>query len=257
MASVAGLVVFSLMGTWAPLFHWTCTNQTQLAHEANAFVPVVLVNSPYGGSASGNGSMAWNFPGAWNGAPPPPGNVFRIGWGTSASNGTTVGAFYTVNVSLYRVADVVQWGAGSNNRCTGQVRIELQAPSIYGVTSAFVPTPSNLSDMGEATNVTIYTAQAVARTTPTFDNSFNASNRENISTCGAAPLVLPVITSSLTVFFRFSVVGQTYSVPYVLPFLESFNYSFPANFGTWQIDDLSVPGGPGGGWAFNYVGPCT
>jgi hypothetical protein len=255
-AFIVGLVTVSLIWMWAPLFHWTCVDQTQVAREGNAFVPVALVNSPYGGRAVGNASMAWNFPGAWNGPPPPPGDNFRVGWGTSSANGTTNGAFYMVNVSLYRVEDAVEWGPGTNARCAGQVRIQLQAPTIYGATSTRVPTPSDLSDYGEATNLTIYPGQPNARTTPFFNNSFTGSNTRDVSTCGTASLVLPVTTSFLTVTFRFDVSGQNYSIPFALPFLGAFNYTFPANFGTWQVDNLSAPGGPGGGWAFNYVGAC-
>jgi len=40
-------------------------------------------------------------------------------------------------------------------------------------------------------------------------------------------------------------------------YTATWSYWFPPDFGTWQIDNLSAPGGPGGGWAFNFVGHCS
>ncbi|MGC2034334.1 MAG: hypothetical protein WA761_02675 [Thermoplasmata archaeon] len=64
------------------------------------------------------------------------------------------------------------------------------------------------------------------------------------------------MTQGLPVKLLFTENEQNFSVPYVLPFTEQYTYTFPANFGTWQVDNLSAPGGPGGGWAFSYS-PCS
>jgi len=66
---------------------------------------------------------------------------------------------------------------------------------------------------------------------------------------------LPVRTLGLSVSFRIDLGNQSFWIATELPFTEQYHYSFPANFGTWQVDNLSAPGGSGGGWAFSYS-PC-
>jgi hypothetical protein len=64
-----------------------------------------------------------------------------------------------------------------------------------------------------------------------------------------------VISNRLTVWFPVSLSDRTVQVPFIIPVTESYHYTFPANFGIWEVDNLSAPGGPGGGWAFSYE-PC-
>jgi hypothetical protein len=90
-----------------------------------------------------------------------------------------------------------------------------------------------------------------------FLNGFDTPDSGSISTCGEPAQSLPLVTSThLTLWAHFASDGQNYSVPFNLPIVESqFHYWFPANFGTWQVGNLSASGGPGGGWAFSYS-PC-
>jgi hypothetical protein len=251
-----GIVAIPLFNAWAPLLHWTCANETLVSHGTNVWIPAVLVNSPYGGNATGQGLMAWNFPGAWNGPPPASGQTLETGWGTNSSNGTSAGAFFTVNVSIYSVRSVIALGPGTDSQCAQSYGIALESPEQYGGISAGVRTLSNLSDKGEADNITGYPGSQGGVPTPHFANGFEGSGNAFISTCGMPGLSRPVKSNYLDVSFVLSVAGKTISVPYVLPFSDYFTYNFPANFGTWQIDNLSAPGGSGGGWAFSYS-PCS
>jgi hypothetical protein len=256
VAIAVGLAAPTFVGSWAPLAHWTCQDQALVAHETDRWIPTVLVNSPYLGSASGNGSMDWAFPGAWNGPPPPPGHMLRIGWGTSAKNGTAATALFTANASLYQLGNVTQWGPGANVRCAQPFAIAFQSPTTYAATTSRIHTQSNLSDLGEADNVSAYDSPSNVSRLAFINNSFSFSNSENISTCGGPVLTRPFQSSFLTIDVPFTVAGRTIALPYVLPFTESFNYTFPANGGVWQVDNLATgPGAPGGGWAFSYL-PC-
>jgi len=90
---------------------------------------------------------------------------------------------------------------------------------------------------------------------PVFIDNFAVANRGNVSTCGTSAQNLLTFATSVAVRIPFSVGNQNYTLAYTIPFLLSYHYLFPGNFGTWQIDNLSAPGGPGGGWAFSYS-PC-
>lgn len=257
VAVAVGLAAPTFVGSWAPLAHWTCQDQALVAHETDRWIPTVLVNSPYLGSASGNGSMNWTFPGAWNGPPPPSGHILRTGWGTSAKNGTAAAALFTANASLYQLGNETQWGPGANVRCTQPFAVAFQSPTIYAATTARIHTQSNLSDVGEADNASAYASPSNVSRVAFINNSFSQANSQNISTCGAPALTRPFQSDFLTVDIPFTIDGQTIALPYVLPFTESFNYTFPANGGVWQVDNLAIgPGAPGGGWAFSYS-PCT
>lgn len=253
---LVGLAVPTFLGGWAPLAHWECRDQNLVSHEVNRWIPAVLVNSPYMGYGSGEGLMNWTFPGAWNGPPPPPGHILRTGWGTSTKNGTAATALFTVNASLYQLGNVTQWGPGANVRCTQPFAVVFQSPTLYGSTSAIIHTQTNLSDAGEADNVSAHDDPSNVSSAVFINNSFSQANSEDISTCNGPSLTRPFQSSFLTINVPFTVAGRTIAPPYVLPFTESFNYTFPANGGVWHVDSLAIgPGAPGGGWAFSYS-PC-
>jgi len=201
--------------------------------------------------------MSWTFPGAWNGAPPHPGETFMTGWGTNASNGTASAVLFTVSAEAYATENTTVWGPGSNVHCSSEYDVELESPTTYGATSTWISTPSNLTDAGEANNVSVYAELSSVSSQVFFSNGFSQSNAQSISTCGGSVLTLPVRSNFLTIRIPFVIGGQSTLLAYSLPFEEEYNYTFPGSGGTWQIDNLSAPGGPGGGWAFNYTGPCS
>ncbi len=243
---VVALFLFTLIGTWAPVAHWTCTTTGSGPQFTDRWLPVVLLNSPYGGTASGVGVLPAGFPG---------GLSIPMGWGTSATNGTSAGAFFEVNWSVQGLGNVVTLGPGTNNRCSASQRVVLESPTQYGGVSRSIPVSSDLTDFGEANNLTIAAGPSGTTQTPQFNNAFTASNGVSISTCGGPGKTLPVRTLGLTIGFPTPNNSSGPTLLYWLPFQQFFNYTFPANFGVWQVDNLSSPGGPGGGWAFSYA-PC-
>lgn len=251
---VVALLTLTAIGGWAPLIHWTCQRETRVVTLANYYIPAVLVNSPYGGQAWGNGTFSPTFPGISNG-PPGPG-VKAIAYGTGAIDGNALGAFFTVNVSIYQLGNATQWGPGANVRCTQPYGAFLSSPSIYVEAGGQMLGLNNTSDAHEPPQAALPVPIQDQAMTVLFNNGFHSDNAANVSTCGRPAQSVPSVASGhLSVWFPITIAGKILRVPYVIPVLESYHYDFPANFGTWQVDNLTAPGGPGGGWAFSYS-PC-
>lgn len=246
---VGGLVLVpTFLTSWGAAAHWTCASGTVTDQEVDAWIPDVLVNSPYGGSASGVGVLPAGFPG---------GLSVPYGVGTSASNGSAYGAFFEVNLSYADDVSDLALGPGANVRCALPLQVDVRPPLQGGGTATPIDKPSNLSDMSEARNATIFAGLLGAVPSPAwFNNSFSQPNGASVSTCGLPAQTASVRTFGLRLSFPITVGNRSYSLPFVLPATELFTYRFPGNFGTWEIDNLSAPGGPGGGWAFSYV-PCS
>jgi hypothetical protein len=248
-----GLTATSYVGYWGAYAHWSCKYQNMVG-EGVAFVPAVLVNSPFGGNVTGKGTIPASFPGSL-------GYPNLSSYQTSfAVNGTASGTFNSVNVSILQGKSELVLGPGTNSRCSQSFLVVLSQPPYLGTYAGWpLSTPSNLSDRGEV-SFFYPPSTGVYKSLPVyFDNSFVGANENDISTCNTSArwVTLPANSNSLAISIGFSLGGQNLAAPLILPFVESFHYWFPANFGTWQVDNLSAPGGPGGGWAFNYVGPCS
>ena len=144
------------------------------------------------------------------------------------------------------------WGPGANAPCSGPYQMGLFA---NGPRFGDIPLmgPGNFSDKSEPTSLGPWNSNI------TLQNGFAQPNAANVTTCGGSARSVPGVTSTfLTQWVSFIEGGQTHTVALPVPLIESvYHYLFPANFGTWQVDNLSAPGGPGGGWAFNFVAPCA
>ncbi len=243
-----GLVVSLtvLSGTWNPLEHTACLDSNLVAQEAHRWDPAILINSPYGGSANGTAHSL---------VPSPAGEF--LGIGTSTANGTTGGIFVeSSNASLFQLRNATVSGLGSNDLCRATYSVSLHS-DIYGSGGVQIPTISNLTDAGEATNLSVDDLSSNLFYVSYFDNGFSVANAPNITTCGEGGMALPVQSAYLTIGIPFNFDGRNLTMSYVLPYVQDFVYHFPPSFGTWAVDNLSALGGPGGGWAFDYLGPCA
>ena len=77
-----------------------------------------------------------------------------------------------------------------------------------------------------------------------------------VSTCGTGPQVVHSFATYLNVTVPFRFEGSNQQVSAKVPVNNSYQYVFPPNAGSWSYDNLSASGGPGGGWAFTYLGLC-
>jgi hypothetical protein len=87
-----------------------------------------------------------------------------------------------------------------------------------------------------------------------YNNSYYSAT-STISTCGVGEVVRSVRSNhvDLRLFFQLNGTSRRLLVPFETS--TNYTYFFPANTGIWKVDNLSAPGGPGGGWAFSFT-PC-
>lgn len=251
---VVGLAVPTWIGGWALLAHTACISGGVVSTQI-AWAPLSLENSPYGGLARVNATVPSDtFGSATTGS-------MLVGGGET--NGSIWGAFWQVVVGVSPLQNQTVWGPGTNVRCTAPFTVALLTVShpqvytgeIFSWLGGPLFGPNSTSDLSEPTMYNL--SSSVNASSLYFSNGFHTANAQNVSTCDGRAQLIPVRSSQFTVWVRYTSSGKSTAIPFTMPSLQRFSYSFPANFGTWQVDNLSAPGGPGGGWAFNYVGPCS
>jgi hypothetical protein len=255
---IIGLVAPTAFATWAPLLHWTC-EATAVTNSGTFFLPLALVNSPYGGGGFVNStypSQAVGFPPSWA--------AYQMEGG-GESNGSIWGAFVWDTVAVSTLSNASVFGPGTNNRCVAQFSISFhivpaaQGGGGYGGEIFNVPWGPDfgtgaMSDIGEPLLFNFSTSPG--NSTSVFRQGFYGENEAPITTCNGPSQSISAVVNGVTTWVSFSWNGRSYTVPAVLPLTEDFHFVFPADFGTWEVDNLSAPGGPGGGWAFSYS-PCS
>lgn len=246
-AAVAGLLLPTALGGWGPVLHWACVRGGPMAF-TTVWAPAILVNAPYGGSASGNATIPAGVIAN--------GTLFGIADGTDASNGSFAGVFFHLRAQLFPQTSELEWGPGRNDRCTDSEGVGL-ATDFNGtqVYSGILGGTGNWSDAAEPHEFDIHPGPGVYAETVYSSNAFRGANSKPVSTCGGAAQSLPAVARGPTVLMSFLDQNRVTTIAFSVPFPEVFHYYFPANSGTWQVDNLSAPGGPGGGWAFSYS-PC-
>jgi len=238
---VAGLFVPTAIGGWAPLLHWSCVSGGTVGSQV-AWTPIILANAPYGGYVSGNATI-------------PPGSIGNFGGitgeGSEIGNGSYGGVFERLFANVSENTNETVWGPGSSVRC-GQ-RFSVTLASDYASYEGGMGNLGNWSDSNEP-HTFVY-ATDNGEFSAYFDNGLTAPNMGNISTCDSPQKSLYMHSSGFGIWLDLSIHGKSTTVLDTLPFPGAYHYWFPANFGTWQVDNLSAPGDPGGGWAFSYS-PC-
>ncbi|HTW55959.1 MAG TPA: hypothetical protein VMG36_05895 [Thermoplasmata archaeon] len=201
-------------------------------------LPALLLNSPFGGKAWANVSLPAGFV---------PGDL--TGVGTLDENGGADWAGFQSNVSVYSVANETRWGAGPNARCSSPFEVDL-VPIGNPSEGLTILNPGNVSDSLEPRVLFPGTSNSIY-----FSNGFESANMANISTCGESGWSTNISSNRLTLEVQTETGGKNFTAAFQLPIVRAvYHYWFPAN-GTWNIDNLSEVGGPGGGWAFSYA-PC-
>lgn len=227
------------------LRHYACVQGNLVTSQFN-YTPVSLVESPYGG----NGTLHLT--------------THVESWGGLTGNGSVWGDFIIMNWSLYSVNRILMPGPGTNPSCPAYTAVSrLGIPSGGDVTEVGAPFigPGNTTDAGLPQQVVI--GGGVTRLwTSNLEYRYVTDNAGNLTTCGGAGVWRNFSSNDLRFEAGFSTTFnvksfQESSATLFGPLTDRYSYRFPANFGTWAIDNLSAPGGPGGGWAFDYLGPCT
>lgn len=211
----------------------SCRPGSVLARVDDALTPILLLNAPYGGSASGtvpieNGTQQLTI--------------------TANDSGGVWGVFERMDWSI-RGAEA---SGGTLSKCTGTYFVSLADRWSSDVLPLFdSSTPAYTNDSAEPTSLPINgTAGPVF-----FTNGFDATSGA-VSTCGKAASFQNATSSRIDVSVSFQSDGVSHIASTTVDVTTHYEYEFPANVGSWAIDNLSAPGGPGGGWAFSYA-PCS
>ena len=241
------LILPTWVAPWAPVFHVVCRNQSSIVTNKQLWAPVVLANSPYGGKTYDNGTIPPSIPSS-------PG--YPDAWaalGAPALNGSADAALLLTNIDLFSVQNETVPGPGANTPCQASSDLQflpLAGGGGSGSQASNISIPSVFSDEGEATNASPGAPSFV------FQNGFSSANSPAVSTCHGPGQTHIAYAPDFKAWVPSGVGNSAKLTPVTLPFAVHFRYVFPPNFGTWQIDNLSAPGGPGGGWAFSYT-PCA
>jgi hypothetical protein len=247
------VVLVSIMATSGSVVFWehyACVPGNLLASQYN-WTPQLFENAPYGGSV---------FAQAYSDEGSDIGLVF---------NGTVALFFAQQQWNLSSVDRVLESGQGPSTQCpTYEVT---QSPNLApwqqssGCGGCELLGPGNTSDASVPTQFNVSVAGTVGLTSVIFHDAFVQDNDGTVSTCGRAGTEINLTSTNLdfqipfiTPNGRIIVDSAGYNIwPNSIPgFGMNFTYSFPADFGTWQIDNLTLgPGAPGSGLAFLYS-PC-
>jgi hypothetical protein len=220
---------------WAPVIHWGC-QRGGLVGSGEYEVPLVVANSPYGG-------MVWA-----NGTGLTPTTV-------TASNGAAVGGFVAYHLELFRTRNLSLPGPGVNHVCLARFQLVLQGVAPAPVALVALLAPGSVSDRGEPGSVPV--SSGLPYPSLGFVSGYTSATGGSLTTCGSSsPRSLSVASIHLAVSVTLSVYGRPVTVTASIVDPATFHYWFPANFGTWSVDQLSgALGTPGGGDAFAFV-PC-
>lgn len=226
--------VLGLNPTSLPFEHRVCVQTSGGLASTTVWVPELLVNSPYGGSANGSNNQEGIVTPTVNGA---------AYW---------LGDLENLSISVY--TNDTSYGAGPDQPCASSYRVQLQA---VGLSAAGFPImgPGNLSDLNEPhqVNLSVVWDPPVSGIV-TFNNGFSRANSAAIDTCAGTPVEVTSQSSYLTLFATFRSGESNVTIPFNSPYpygSEHFHYWFPGG-GIWEVDNLSAAGGPGGGLAFSY-----
>lgn len=247
-----GIVIVLVLITVAngsPVFweHYGCVRGKLLASQYN-WTPDLIWNAPYGGAVFAEVQAAGGGAG---------------GWGYNGSVGVDFGQFEW-NLSL--VNRVLVSGPGPNEDCpTYDVT---RAPNLApwqqsGGGGEYLLGAGNLSDRGVPTQFNITITGGPGLTSVIFTDAFESINDQSVSTCGRGAKEVNVTSPGLdfqipfqTTSGRVLIDSTAYGVgrSSIPGFEMNFTYFFPADFGTWQIDNLTIgPNAPGSGLAFSYL----
>ena len=233
---VGVLVGVALLAETATTVAPSCVPGPTVAVLSNRLTPLLLANSPYGAPYAdlSTGSV-------------PVDNGTRI---------VTLGGQYNGNTWAYyeRMEWTVAVGRSNGSAdpsCAGTFYPSAQ--NLWGslIEEVFNGSVANFTNDSE---VPTYVQGNATTGEVLFDDRFTTTT-EVIDTCGQSTQYRNATSTHITIGIGFEYRGSWHVVDSVLMVPTHYFYIFPANVGSWAVDNLSAPGGPGGGWAFSYS-PC-
>jgi hypothetical protein len=236
------IVLAAALAGGGGLFSHVECNKQQAVGTALFWTPYALSNAPYGGSSS----YAANF------------TLFDLFGlehvvlkdGLVSRGNISAGYFQTENWTVYPQANSSVPGPGMDQPCTSKFGAE-QAPTDFSVSvdGGILQGSGNTSNANQPTSFSYGEPNRSA----VFSNGFASANAPSISTCGTSAKSLNFSSSSFDI--SLTIPGSTglVSVVAVVSSYQNFTYNFPANGGSWLVDDLQENSGlRGPGLAFSW-----
>jgi hypothetical protein len=252
---------------WGFFSHTECQLDQNLGN-LTVWAPAAVVAAPYHGTESGSVVVWSKFP--WGGA-----SASQV---TTLSNGS-VRAYWVgfENWTVSTTKNVSISGPGPQTPCTSSMVALFASGPAQGMRSGGiswwqvatnltsdtnVPTQLNSSALCAQVENTSYAGCAVGAQ---FDMNFQKETG-SVDTCGEVQnQVLPVQSVGWPIAVPYLRGGHSYSVPLETSWENSanyangtyawYNYTFPANGGVWQYDNLAQTSSTGAGLVFSYS-PC-
>jgi len=223
--------------------HTSCVRGPIVADE-NLWTPFALANSPYLGWTGWNASFSLiDAAGPAN---------YTLTDGFLGRGNLSTGYFQTQNWSVSTQTNQSTMGPGRNQPCSAGF-VAMISPPNFSSASDGPPLqgPGNTSNLGEPA-----TFSPDGRPAAVFDNGFVSANQPQISTCGGPSKEVNFNSSSFDISISVNSTSGPLSIAISISSIERFTYFFPANDGTWLVDDLQENAGlRGPGLAFSWQ-PC-
>jgi hypothetical protein len=244
-AGIVFVVTIATLGGLGMTSHTVCVEGASIGTSL-FWTPWSLTNAPYLGSVN----FSAHF---WLYELFGPTNVTLNKGHLPNGNVSSSGYFETENWTVFAQGNASQSGSGPDQPCTSPYGAE-RSPTRQTTSNNQVPLErtGNTSNMQEPTSVSLPGLAQGAL----FANGFISANQPPISTCGTSGTELSFSSSSFDISLTVSGPTGPLTIMTSLPSYENFTYDFPANGGTWLIDDLQQNAGlRGPGLAFSWQ-PC-
>jgi hypothetical protein len=204
-------------------------------------MPVLIVNSPYGGYANGSWTRYANTSS----------QTIKETDTIGARNGSID---YLLEQSNWTIWTTKQSGDRSVS-CAGVFSYSWTPTGIQVVGS----TGLNYTNDSQASQFTGGNGTRSNYGAPYdllyFNDSFYRSSG-GFSDCGGGTSTTAAASTYIDYRIPFDYQGSPQIASITFDELTNFTYTFPANGGAWEMDDLSSPGGPGGGLSFSFLRSC-
>jgi hypothetical protein len=236
------LAAFSVGG--AGFFsHVTCDLGGAVGSET-IWTPYSLTNAPYPGTSyyKANFSLFETF-----------GPTKVAASGSLGGGNISTGYFETQDWTIHDQSNRTVVGPGLNHPCASRYAATPSAPvpdiSVQGLP---LQGPGNTSNAGEPTTFN----DSGPLPSAVFSNGFVSANLPPITTCGTSSKELNFSSTSFDVSLTVPSSSGSVTAIVAIASAESYTYFFPANSGTWLVDDLQLNSGlVGPGLAFSWQ-PC-
>ena len=267
-ASVVLAVMIGGNPGWGFLSHTDCQVGSPNGN-LTVWDPSAVVSAPYGGSESGAVEI-------WTQTLQARLSILQD---TGVSGGNVTAYFVGFqNWTIYAQQNVSMGGIGLQNPCLASVVGLLSGTPSQGLRSGGTTVWPLYSNLTSDTNLPIglngsrlcadveNTTYAGCAVGAEFDLNIQATSGE-VNTCGSGQSqILRVTSQTWPVLAPFDTDGKQVSVPltpsgatgngYSNGTFAWYNYTFPANGGVWQYDNLADTSSTGAGLVFSYS-PCS